>query len=1068
MLSDYNLDREGKFIVKDYNNKPPFSSFLPGIAGIWGIPMWVFYVNRGQAISSFGIENKEHAILEFSPANKAYSQTSLQGFRTFLKINKRVCYEPFALHPQYKQEQELIVESDRITIVEDNQDLKIKCVITYFTLTNLPLAALVRKVDFCNYANKEIKIEVIDGLPQLIPFGTNNFFLKHMSRTIEAWMRAKCSLDTAYFRLIVDPADVSETTYIQGANFMHSFIPQGKKKNVPTYITDPQVVFGQDFSFQHPDNFFSDDFRIKNAHIESQGKTPCSFNYFSLLLKAKQDKPFYSVFGTAFKEDKIKRFVKSLTVKTLEEKDSESKKIVEDIKSHAFSVSADFKFSQYLQNTYLDNILRGGYPYSFGNSSYYVFSRKHGDLERDYNQFRILPDYFSQGESNYRDLTQNRRVDLFFNPEIATSNLEYFLNLIKIDGYNPLIVQGEKLFLKKKEDVVALFSQFGIAADDKLVDFFKQGFYLGRLFSYLEENAIKLSRRDAVIAAVLSFAQREPVADFREGYWVDHWFYNLDLIENYLYFYPDKLADLFTKKSFVFWDDQFRVLNQSDRYLIRHNQVVQGESVVSDEKKKQLISYRNSFRNFLHVRGSRVYQTHLAEKLLTIILNKSATLDAYGVGVEMEAGKPGWCDSLNGLPALFGSSLSETIELKRACQLVLKGIEGLTDSGTRELFFAKETTDFFSELASLLKLYFSIQESKRDYFWWQKANLSKERFRKKTFSFLSGRFECLAIEKIKEFLVQMVKKLDLGISRAYCDKRNVPYTYFRYEVTKYKRAGKRIFPLEFKQHRVALSLEGPVHLMRVDKHKSEKLYYALRKTSLFDKHLKMYRLNESLKQEPLEIGRSRVFVPGWLENESIFMHMEYKYLLEVLKGKLYKEFFHDFKNCIVSNFNPEIYGRSILENSTFIVSSANPDRNLWGRGFVARLSGTTVELLNIWMCMVLGMKPFYLDKEQRLSMAFAPILKASMFTETQQLIICRGCEIVLPKNVFAFTLFSHTLVVYHNPKRKDTFAKDCEVSRIVVTYNNEKQKEFHTNGLNNSIILELRNKKISRLDIYLF
>jgi uncharacterized protein YfaS (alpha-2-macroglobulin family) len=48
--------------------------------------MWIFYVNRGQAIASFGIESKDKAIMEFQPANKAYRQTALQGFRTFLKI----------------------------------------------------------------------------------------------------------------------------------------------------------------------------------------------------------------------------------------------------------------------------------------------------------------------------------------------------------------------------------------------------------------------------------------------------------------------------------------------------------------------------------------------------------------------------------------------------------------------------------------------------------------------------------------------------------------------------------------------------------------------------------------------------------------------------------------------------------------------------------------------------------------------------------------------------------------------------------------------------------------------
>lgn len=60
---------------------------IEGIAGNFGTPMWIFYSNKGQAVSSFGVRTKDHPILEFGTANKAYESTSLDGFRTFLKVN---------------------------------------------------------------------------------------------------------------------------------------------------------------------------------------------------------------------------------------------------------------------------------------------------------------------------------------------------------------------------------------------------------------------------------------------------------------------------------------------------------------------------------------------------------------------------------------------------------------------------------------------------------------------------------------------------------------------------------------------------------------------------------------------------------------------------------------------------------------------------------------------------------------------------------------------------------------------------------------------------------------------
>jgi len=52
----------------------------------------------------------------------------------------------------------------------------------------------------------------------------------------------------------------------------------------------------------------------------------------------------------------------------------------------------------------------------------------------------------------------------------------------------------------------------------------------------------------------------------------------------------------------------------------------------------------------------------------------------------------------------------------------------------------------------------------------------------------------------------------------------------------------------------------------------------------------MYKVNAPLANLPLDIGRARAFTPGWLENESIWLHMEYKYLLEVLRADFTKNF----------------------------------------------------------------------------------------------------------------------------------------------------------------------------------
>ena len=58
----------------------------------------------------------------------------------------------------------------------------------YFTIPGENYAGLARSVTIKNTGNKPMRLEILDGMPALIPYGVNNFFLKEMGRTIEAWM----------------------------------------------------------------------------------------------------------------------------------------------------------------------------------------------------------------------------------------------------------------------------------------------------------------------------------------------------------------------------------------------------------------------------------------------------------------------------------------------------------------------------------------------------------------------------------------------------------------------------------------------------------------------------------------------------------------------------------------------------------------------------------------------------------------------------------------------------------------------------------------------------------------
>ena len=120
----------------------------------------------------------------------------------------------------------------------------------------------------------------------------------------------------------------------------------------------------------------------------------------------------------------------------MEEKLQEARALVECFTKDVWTQSADPLFDQYIQQCYLDNFLRGGYPFIFGQGAdkkvIHLFSRKHGDPERDYNFFSIAGEYYSQGNGNYRDVCQNRRNDVFFRPETGDFNVRQFYNLVQM------------------------------------------------------------------------------------------------------------------------------------------------------------------------------------------------------------------------------------------------------------------------------------------------------------------------------------------------------------------------------------------------------------------------------------------------------------------------------------------------------------------------------------------------------------------------------------------------------------------------------------------------------------
>ena len=1051
--SNYTFDADGRFVIEQYNDQAAFSSFLPGIAGLEGRPAWLFYVNRGQAVASFGVRNKDGAFLEFFPADKAYQLTPSRGFRTFLKISDdsgTLNHEPFQRGAGKNVRQRLLISPHEISLEEIHSPLELKIRTDLFTMPESPIAGLVRRVEITNTSSKARRIEIVDGLPQVLPFAMNQWIVKFMSRTSEAFMRVEGLEDNlACYRLKVWPTDSPQVEPVIASHFFAGFL-QGQRTNL---IVDAEKVFGLAGDFSRAERFFEHSALDLTQQVVAN-QTPSAFQTLTLSLAPGESQVFYGIYGHVTSLETLSTFkIEAAHPAYFEAKRSLNQTLIANISQRAFTLTAKPLLDAHIQQSYLDNGLRGGFSQKVpGGPLLYCFGRKHGDLERDYNDFLLQDSPYSEGNGDFRDVLQNRRMDLFFEPALDAKNIRYFFNLIQADGYNPCSLRNSHYFVKDTHLLSHYFAHY-----PALEAMLSREFKYAELWQCLQGD----EKTPSIIEQVLSMAEEVEDAEFDRGYWSDHWTYLIDLLISYQAIFPDRMAELFVSEDYSFFDPTHYIQPRANKFVMTEQGLRQYGAVQHSPEKQALINNRQHrpYQTRTQHGLGEILHTTLLGKLLVLVCNKLATLDPAGTGIEMEADRPGWCDALNGLPGILGSAINETIELKRLTDFTLEILATLKD----DCLLPQELASFLLSLKSLLQ----IPELSAFDFWHQSGAL-KENYRQQVFMGFDGATSALTLSEIQAFLHLTSQHLQKAINRAYTPQGIT--TYFSYEAEEIRNLGEGKFEVvRFKQQRLPLFLEGFVHALRISNlQQAQSLFQNVQESRLLDRKLGMYRLNEPLGEEALSLGRIGVFNDGWLENGSIFLHMHYKFVLEMVRSGLIETFYDQMEQLLVAFRDPAEYKRNPLENSSFLVSSGfSVDPRQHGRGCVARLSGSTVELLHLWTHLFLGAKPFRYEAGC-LSFRPEPNLSKELFTTQPCTITVFGQQHQLPANSACCVLFSHTLLVFINDTRQNTFGNSAVKPRSYRIYEQDsKTMQRETTSIDGDIAQSLCNGLCERLDILL-
>jgi hypothetical protein len=1121
MKSDISLNKDGsvmlfdklkRFVMEDYDAKSNFASFLPGVGGYFGKPVWSFYVNRGQAISTFGIESKDYPLLEFNAANKAYQVTPYIGFRTFVRGTRKsvVTGSSFQIEPfssatarnlddsdddPNKPKRVLYVGTNEVEIQEIDFYNGLTTSVKYFILPEENFAALIRRTTFSNTGGSDIELEILDGLAKIEPSGGKlDGMLKSMGRTLEGWFgvsHADDTLNMPFYKLSTEPGDSAKVTIEEKGNYCLSFIESSDEDaELLPIIYDKDKVFGKSTTLINPHGLQASSVgEILDGPQYGDAKTSSSFAAVrSVTLKPGEDITIASVYGRADHIEEVPSIAKIVTAPGfIASKFDRARTMISEMTMGVDTNTTNPLFDSTVRQMFLDNSLRGGIPTILGNVDsdttydedpgvkiYHSFSRIHGDLERDYNAFSIEPTYFSQGPGNYRDIAQNRRNDVTFYPRLAGFDIKQFLSFIQADGYEPLTVEAQ-VYVFNDPDIAEQIAK-EVTTDSNsakiLGDVLKGGMFRpGQLF--LLSDQLKINRTDddaAFVNTILAASEDHSMAIFGEGYWADHWDYYIDLIEAYLSIFPDGEEALMYDNSLRYFFSTATVRPRSQKYVLdytfdgKSQHVLQLEATYYDtDKAKEQEDFRNDKTGLLGMEASWqrtkngvTFMSTPIAKLFLLGSIKFAMRDAWGMGIEYEGGRPGWLDSMNGLPGMVGSGMPETYELL----LLLKYVKKVVDKYDRDVAVPAELGNMITTVEAALD---ELQNSSyKDIFplphdvpkplfeYWDKVATAREEYRADVEYYFSGNTLSYSGAEVSAMLKRWIEEVELGIDRAHDfgtkgfgddGTSGIPASFFSFDVTDWEDTGNQnsvgLHLVNAKAMKVGvfpMFLEGPVRYMKTiqdDEKKMTDMYERVLTSGLRDEKLKMYYLSASLEGQSYDMGRQIAFAPGWLENQSIWMHMSYKYYLQLLRGKLYDQFFSEYrKGGILPFMDADTYGRPLTECSSFIASSAFPDPSIHGMGFLARLSGSTAEFMDIYQTMFYGPQMFYLNEDDEVEFHLTPAIPSWLFVDEEG----TGDAITDDDGQYlvSFKLFGEILVTYHNPDGSDIYGVPPKSYTIVM------------------------------------
>jgi hypothetical protein len=213
----------------------------------------------------------------------------------------------------------------------------------------------------------------------IYPYGPNIGQLDSMGRTIEAYYRVynldESDYTVPFYHISQATTDDATVQPIYAGAYAASFI-EGHEEHLLPYIVDPTNVFGYDTTLTYAKDFFNNDEDLKSFMNRPQGytaRTPCAFTGSHLNIPPGGKVSIISVYGNADNTQQLNKIMETIKQPNyISNKRIEAEMLAKSITDNV-ALSTNMKlFDLYVQQDYLDNVLRGGLPIQLGKTYIYL------------------------------------------------------------------------------------------------------------------------------------------------------------------------------------------------------------------------------------------------------------------------------------------------------------------------------------------------------------------------------------------------------------------------------------------------------------------------------------------------------------------------------------------------------------------------------------------------------------------------------------------------------------------------------------------------------------------------